>query len=82
MSSIQLIYFFFPETANLSLEAIDAIFDTDGITRGVLNKEHRRRMLTMSTMEQVRRLSLSEQVDPEKAKARVTQNQLAIESRG
>lgn len=43
-----MIYFFLPETAGLSLEALDNIFDCDGVTRGVLNKQHRRNMLEVS----------------------------------
>lgn len=44
-----MIYFFFPETARLSLEALDKIFDVPGgITRGVLDKAHRRHMLEIS----------------------------------
>ena len=45
---IPIIYFFFPETAGLSLEALDVIFDVDGWDRGVLNKAHRRRMREIS----------------------------------
>ncbi|PSN59329.1 general substrate transporter [Corynespora cassiicola Philippines] len=45
---IPMIYLFLPETAGLSLEALDNIFDCGGITRGALNKTHRRRMLEMS----------------------------------
>jgi len=47
---IPIIYFFFPETAGLSLEALDSLFDCNGITRGVLSKQHRRRMLEMSSL--------------------------------
>ncbi|KIW24855.1 uncharacterized protein PV07_10543 [Cladophialophora immunda] len=32
-------YFFFPETAKMSLEDLDHIFDESGITRGVLSKK-------------------------------------------
>lgn len=50
-SFIPLIYFFFPETAGLSLEALDNVFDHPGITRGVLSKQHRKAMLEMSKPE-------------------------------
>ncbi|OHW96426.1 sugar transporter [Colletotrichum incanum] len=48
-SFIPLIYFFLPETAGLSLEALDSVFDFPGVTRGVLSKKHRRDMLAMSS---------------------------------
>jgi hypothetical protein len=52
-SFIPIIYFFVPETAGLSLEALDGIFDHPGvITRGVLDKQHRRNMLQMSNRPQ------------------------------
>ncbi|KAK5046881.1 hypothetical protein LTR84_007235 [Exophiala bonariae] len=47
-SFIPLIYYFFPETAGLSLEALDAMFDCPGITKGVLSKSHRRNMIAIS----------------------------------
>ncbi|KAH6695600.1 general substrate transporter [Plectosphaerella plurivora] len=47
-SFVPIIYFFFPETAGLSLEALDNVFDFPGPLRGVLSKEHRRNMLAMS----------------------------------
>jgi hypothetical protein len=47
-----MIYFFLPETAGLSLEALDCIFDHDGITRGVLDKKNRRNMLEVSRKQQ------------------------------
>ncbi|CAI7628068.1 unnamed protein product [Penicillium crustosum] len=46
---IPIIYFFFPETAGLSLEALDSLFDYGGVTRGVLSKQHRHRMLELSS---------------------------------
>ncbi|KAG2420064.1 hypothetical protein HFD88_004862 [Aspergillus terreus] len=47
-SFIPIIYFFFPETSHLSLEALDSIFDYPGVTRGVLSREHRQNMLQLS----------------------------------
>lgn len=52
LSFIPVIYFFFPETSGISLEALDYLFDHPGMTRGVLNKEHRKRMLQLSSQEQ------------------------------
>lgn len=48
-----MIYFFLPETAGLSLEALDSIFDHTGITRGVLDKTHRKQMLLFSASTQI-----------------------------
>lgn len=58
-----MIYFFLPETAGLSLEAIDCIFDHGGITRGVLDKEHCRNMLEIS-MQQQRTNPIEEEEKP------------------
>ncbi|KAF6795045.1 sugar transporter [Colletotrichum musicola] len=52
LSFIPVVYFFFPETSGISLEALDYLFDHPGMTRGVLNKEHRKRMLQLSSQEQ------------------------------
>ncbi|KAF6785181.1 sugar transporter [Colletotrichum sojae] len=52
LSFIPVIYFFFPGTSGISLEALDYLFDHPGMTRGVLNKEHRKRMLQLSSQEQ------------------------------
>ncbi|EXK93401.1 hypothetical protein FOQG_05518 [Fusarium oxysporum f. sp. raphani 54005] len=41
---IPIIYLFFPETSGISLESLDYLFDYPGMTRGVLSKEHRKRM--------------------------------------
>ncbi|KAF2013502.1 general substrate transporter [Aaosphaeria arxii CBS 175.79] len=50
ISFIPFIYFFFPETAGLSLEALDSVFDHSGrVTRGVLDKQHRKQMLAISS---------------------------------
>jgi hypothetical protein len=50
VSFIPIIYFFFPETQGLTLEALDSVFDhPERITRGVLDKEHRKEMLFMSS---------------------------------
>ncbi|KAF7553413.1 hypothetical protein G7Z17_g3640 [Cylindrodendrum hubeiense] len=52
-SFIPIIYFFFPETSGLSLEALDCIFDYPGITRGVLSKDHRKNMLQLSSEQHI-----------------------------
>ncbi|KAF5542768.1 sugar transporter [Fusarium phyllophilum] len=41
---IPIIYLFFPETSGISPESLDYLFDYPGMTRGVLSKEHRKRM--------------------------------------
>lgn len=35
---VPIVYFFFPETANMRLEDIDHIFEAGGITGGVIGK--------------------------------------------
>ncbi|KAM6528982.1 hypothetical protein FALCPG4_009934 [Fusarium falciforme] len=49
LSFIPIIYFFFPETSGISLEALDFLFEHPGLTRGVLSKSHRKRMLLLSS---------------------------------
>ncbi|TEA14806.1 Sugar transporter STL1 [Colletotrichum sidae] len=51
-SFIPLVYLFFPETSGVSLEALDFLFDYPGFTRGVQSKEHRSRMLQLSSQNQ------------------------------